>query len=123
MNERKADNKVSVTYVKGNLVLQGETYRKKVTVPKPSELIAIDPEDLERILHIPVARGQDVVIKKSIFIPYAIKARTFKQIRECYKKIKLVQPEARHVVCAYRLKGEPEYFNTDYCDDEEPGAG
>ena len=117
------ENKLETEYVRGKLQVQGETYRKKVETPQPSQLIQLTPEELDEILRLPISRSHDLNKNKSIFTPYAAKVSSHSQIRRLYAKLKLVQPDARHIVCAYRMEGGPEHYSNDYCDDEEPGAG
>ena len=46
------------------------------------------------------------------------------QIDELYLKMKMIQPNARHIVCAYWIDGfEPISQAQDYHDDGEPMAG
>ena len=40
-----------------------------------------------------------------------------------YIKLKLINPGAKHIVCAYWLADLPEPYGCDYQDDGEPGAG
>ena len=122
-SKKQGENKVEIKKVKGQLSLQGNIYRKCVTTPLPSQLIQIEPQDITRILKIPTIRGQDVVKNGSIFSAYTACVSDHQEIRDLYIKLKLIQPDARHIVCAYYLPGEPEYNNCDYCDDEEHGAG
>ena len=120
---RRGSNHVEIAYFKGSMTVQGEVYRKRVNVPKPSDLINISAQDLSRILRLPDVKSEDIKLHDSIFTAYAVPVTTHQQIRDYYVKYKLIQPNARHIVCAYLLQGEPEYYNADYCDDEEHGAG
>ena len=120
---KTGNNKAEITFARGTMMIQGETYKKRVVVPKPSELILIHPESLQTYLELPVDRGEEITLKQSVFTPYAARVKSHKDIRDLYIKLKLIQPSAKHIVCAYVLKGEPEYYNIDYCDDDEPGAG
>ena len=120
---RGSNDKYDFSYSKGNLMVQSEIYKKKVLPPKPSDLIDIEPEEIGKILKLKIDRTADIAMEKSIFLGYSAVVENHVQIRQLYQKLKLVQPSARHIVCAYYLPGEPEYYNQDYCDDGECGAG
>ena len=123
-NDRKeAESKVEIKFTGSAMYLQNEMYVKKVTPPKPSELIQLSPEEVEIILSLPITTGPTVNFKKNVFTPYVAKVTSHEQIRQLYKKLKFIEPSAKHVVCVYRLQGEPEYYNSDYSDDGETGTG
>ena len=123
LSNNKKEKKQEITRVNGQLCLGGHPYRKMVVTPKPSELIQIDPKEVSEILKLPVTRGADVFNQGNIFSSYSATVVNHKQVRDLYVKMKLIQPAARHIVCAYYLPGEPEHNLCDYCDDNEHGAG
>ena len=115
--------KPTVEYVKGKLTIQGEHYRQKIEVPSPRELIELEKEDLERIQAIKTSKSPEYKSQGSVFQTYIVKVQNFQQIRDAYIKMKIVQPTARHIPCAYWLKGQDTYYSQDYVDDGEPGSG
>ena len=112
-----------LTYIHGQIAIQGKIYKKMVTPPGPKELINITAEEIEKILKISMCKGVDIVKLNSHFIGYSVEATTHHEINEAYKKIKMIRPNARHVVCAYIINYEDEANAQDYHDDGEPGAG
>ena len=121
-NEQSA-TPAQVSYIKGKLAFQGETYSAKITVPTPKQLVDLTPEDLDNILKLPIESSQPLTKDKSIFEGYTASVNNIQQIRKLYIKMKLIQPTARHIVCAYKLPDQPAYNHNGYCDDGEPGAG
>ena len=112
-----------MSYNRGNLIIQGETYKQKITPPTASQQVNITPEDLTRILAIKTKSSQPLVKDKSIFQAYTAEVRSFSEIHELYIKMKLIQPSARHIVCAFSIEGEQHYYTRDFHDDDEIGAG
>ena len=112
-----------VKYTTEGLTIQGQVYRKLVQVPTPKQLININPENMERLLNIKTKRSKDIERSRSIFTAYTAPVNSIEQIQDLYKKMKLIQPSARHIVCAYIIDHSKSYFAKDYQDDQEPGAG
>ena len=119
-NDEEADP--GVTYTKAGLTIQGTPYRKKIKPPSPRDLLDLEADELKRILNIETKRGEQLTKDNSKFFAYLIPATTYQQIKEAYMKLKLVQPNARHIVCAYVIQG-PTFQAHDFQDDGEPGAG
>ena len=122
LNEAR-DKPLDFKYVKGKLTIQGETYTPKVSVPTPRDLVDLSPETLDSILKMSLESTTPIIREKSIFEGYIASVNSFQQIRQLYTKMKLIQPAARHIVCAYFLPGDNFYHNQGYCDDGEPSAG
>ena len=75
-------------------------------------------------MQIKTTKGPSITEQDSVFVPYAIDVSDHVLIRQAYHKIRLLNAKARHVICAYFLPGEHEkYYNRDYVDDGEHGAG
>ena len=114
---------VSIKYNSGRVVIQGTPYVKRVRPPTPKELINVPIEDLDRILKIDLPRGPQITQDNSKFVAYSAAVKDFKDIRELYIRMKLIQPNARHIPCAYIIPGEQTQFSQDFHDDGEHGAG
>ena len=112
-----------VSYTKAGLTIEGRPYRKKVQPPTPKELVNMDIDELEHILKINLKKNAELSQDNSIFSAYVGTARSHKGIRDVYRKMKLIQPGARHIVCAYYIDHPDEYYSQDFQDDGEPGAG
>ena len=115
---------LDVKFVKGSITIQNETFKPKVWVPTPKELIEIPADELATLLKSPIQSAGSVTQNKSIFQGFAVDVKDFDDIRNQYKRMKILHPTARHIVCAYFLEGNKEpYYTQGFCDDGEPGAG
>ena len=56
-------------------------------------------------------------------VPYAIDSADYTTIRQAYHKIRLLNARAKHVVCAYSIKGTEKYYCNDFVDDNDHGVG
>ena len=121
----KSGMKEELSFGKGGLQIQRIPYRKRVTPPTPKQIVGLEPEQLDKILNIKSESGAEVVQDNSVFKAYVVKANNHEEIQEAYIQMKMIQPEARHIVCAYWINDptlKPCYAQ-DYHDDGEPGAG
>ena len=113
---------INISYSAGNLIIQGERYRKMVIPPTPKELIEIPVQELQRILDIKTTQSSKLTKENSIFQAFAASVSTFAEIRNLYVQLKLNHPEARHIACAYIIDGVI-HSSRDFHDDGESGAG
>ena len=113
----------NITYTNPGLTVAGIPCRKKVVPPTPRELVNVPPEDLQRILKIPVARSDNVTEDGGVFTAYTAAVSTHKEVRDLYLKLKMVQPSAKHIVCSYWVDHPEEYYALDYHDDGEHTVG
>ena len=118
-----AETPLEIGFKSGNLMVQNQTYVKRVSTPTPEELIDIDLEQLDKVLKMKLEKGEYIIEQKSRFIAFTAPVSSFQDIREYYIKMKLAYPHARHIVCSYSLPSDEWYNHNDYCDDGEPGAG
>ena len=110
-------------YINGQITDRGKVYLKKVRPPTPRELINIPPQEIDRILKIKTARGDQFIKSNSKFIGYTAEVTSHEQINDIYRKMKMIKPSARHIVCAYSINCDEAIYARDYHDDGEPGAG
>ena len=123
-NERLQDeDKLEIKFGKGGLLIQNENYRKKVRAPTPKEIIDRTANQMTNLLKLKCVKGDAIVQDKSIFTGYTASVSSHKEIRDLYIKLKICEPSARHIVCAYRIEGSELHYCNDFWDDEEPGAG
>ena len=119
-----SENPMKVSYIKGKMAFQGETYAPKIATPTPKDMVDLTPEEIDEILKTPIESASSKIQKdKSIFESYISSVSSVQEIRRLYVKMKLIQPLARHIICAFMIPGEPKAYNIGYCDDGEPGAG
>ena len=116
--------KCNVEYVKGKMTIQGERYQQKISVPTPKDLIDVDIQRLKKVQALKLAKGAVIKQSGSIFQAFCGQVNNYQDIRDLYIRMKINHPYARHIPCAYWLKGEAEiHYNQDYIDDGEPGSG
>ena len=123
----KKEEPDEVKYTKAGLSIRGETFRQKVTVPTPKQIIDHTSEELDAILKTPLEKAGVIKQEGSSFTAYVASVDNFKDIRKLYIKMKLVEPGAKHISCSYIVDDQdtPEqpYYTRSYCDDGEPNAG
>ena len=115
----------STSYAKGGLCVNGLPYRKRVIPPTPKQIVETEPEELQRLINLQMKKGKPIMQDQSRFTAYTADVQSIEQIQEFYKKMKIIQPAARHLVCAYRIDNNtiPSCYSNDYFDDGEPTAG
>ena len=113
---------VEMKYTKYGLTIQGEAYKQRVQPPTPRELVELTPQDMTKMFEVDLKTGNTLVQDKSIFQAFTAEVKTYGQVRELYKRVKLVQPTACHIICIFWLQGKQHYYTRDFCDDGEPGA-
>ena len=75
------------------------------------------------MLSSPVCKGEEMVQENNIFRVYTLATDSLDRIQQAYLKMKLCNPKARHVICAYFVDGEDYHYTRGSCDDGEHGAG
>ena len=119
-NDGRADQ---VSYGKGGLCISNRPYRRKIVPPTPAELVNVEPEQLDHILNLKSTRGEIIKQDRSEFTGYAARVSNHDDIKEHYIRMKMIQPSARHIACAYWIQHQEPCYSRDYHDDGEPGAG
>ena len=119
------DKKMAVDYSYAKMLLDGEPWqkKKKVNVPSANDLIDLDMDSLSRVLKMHVTKGKEIKESSSRFIGYSLVPGDYKEIQEAYYKLKLLHPEADHIMCAFYMQESNDIFAQDYCDDGEHGGG
>ena len=112
-------------FVKGKIHIESRPYVKKVVPPTPSSLLEYTAKELDGIMKLPTMKGTEVHVKGNRCLAYAIDTDKYETIRQAYQKIRLMHARARHVICAFNLKGPDKEIHhlRDSCDDGENGAG
>ena len=120
---QNTDPPLEVTYQRGKMLIQNEIYHPKVTVPTPKQIVDVNPTRMKHILDMPLVQHGRITQEMSTFEAYTTSVNSYKDIRDLYIKVKLLQPGARHVICAYWIDGAEPHYCKDFCDDGEPSAG
>ena len=110
---------------KGNLLINGDTYKSSIQPPKPQIMLEQSTEDLRRIMKIKIHKGPEVEKEGNRFIGFSLAVKDLKEVEQAYIKMRLCYPGARHIICAYSIKGKESEFHllNESCDDDEHGAG
>ena len=80
-------------------------------------------QKVKQIIDTPVCKGELTKIDDNQFTGYTAPVNRLSTIQDMYLKMKLCNPKAKHVICAYYLPGEDTLSCRGYCDDGEHGAG
>ena len=122
-NKRNVASRVDMSFVKGSLKIQNETYKSKVRVPQPSEFLQLTPQEYDQIMEIKLQQGVKVSEQGNMLVGFTRPVNSFQEINQAYMKMKLKYPQAKHIVCAFKIPGEEQYYCSDYCDDGDHAVG
>ena len=89
------------------------------------DILDLKTSKLQEILKIPVCKGPEIVEQENGFIGFTYAVDNIDTINDCYLKMRLCYPKARHIICAYivETEGEEQHHCQNCCDDGEHGAG
>ena len=124
-NDNKANtaSTIEMSFFRGGLKIQNETYRKKVMAPTPEEILKMTNEELSQTLAMKIKQGRPVVEMGNKFIAHSCIVQNHQQIRMAYTHMKLMYPEANHLINSYYIPGVAKHYNQDYWDDGDYGMG
>ena len=122
-NKRSTAHKVEMSFFKGALMIQNQSYKQKVQEPDYQSILQLSSEDIERILSSRVQQGELVHKEGNNFLGFSKCISTYQEIRETYINLKLRFPQASHIMCAYNIPGVDTYYSQDYCDGGDFGVG
>ena len=108
---------------KDGLQIKGKRYVKKVEVPSVETILDLSDGDMRNIMSTELDKSDELECEGSTFIGYTLPVENYEQVQNAYIKLKLLYPDARHIVCAYSLPGVDKYYCEDFCDDEEYNGG
>ena len=123
-NKKKKDtaSHLNMEVKRGQLTINNQMYKKKVTAPKFGELLQLDPEELVKAQTATLVRTADYREKDNVFIGYGCEVSNASGIRAIYKHLKIKHANATSVTLAYNLAGTMPDLQ-DYDDDGEIGCG
>ena len=114
----QGSDQLAMTVKKGILTVENEVYKKQVQVP---DVIArVYPT---RSSTFPVIKGSPYTVDGSTFVGYSTAVCTIHDVNAAYVHVLNEEPEARSVMCGFRIPGRPFHTLQDYCDDNEHGGG
>ena len=122
---KEAGTDVDISYGKGGLQIDSKPYKKMVAEPDPTDLLKCSCQELDEIMKISTKKGPEIKSKGSAYIAYSIDTNEHSKVRDAYLKVRLQHARARHIICAYNLKGPEKEIHQyrDFCDEQEPGGG
>ena len=100
------DQQIKYAFKNKRLYVNNELQKKAIQPPTATELFNLDKQELDKIAKMQMFASAPLKEKGSKFTAYAFKVTSNTDIRRAYKKIKLMHPEADHVVLVYNLMGE-----------------
>ena len=80
-------------------------------------MLSLSKQEQEAIEHIPMVHAEATTEKHSTFRGHAVHAKSTKEVRMAYQKLRLLYPESDHIMLAYNVKG-----HTGHHDHREYGA-
>ena len=122
-NESNQATQVNMTIGRGGLHVQGEKFQKKIEPPVPTKILRYQDHEVERILKTELTPGDQFTNEGSTFFGYAIPANNLQTIEDAYIKLRILYPQAKHILCCYNVPGMPRCYYEGYCDDNETGGG
>ena len=87
------------------------------------DMLDYTTNQLEKIMDMELSKGAEIEQEGNRFIAYSLSTDSLQEVQDGYMKLKLSHPKARHIICAYLLKGSKFSKTRGYCDDGEHAAG
>ena len=122
---KQVPDRLSIDKDKKGLKVQNKVYRKQVDVPDPTKVLQMEEEELDEVLQMKINQAKKSVhAEGNTFVAYSIPANNLETVRKAYMSVKLANPRARHIICAWNLAaGGMDHEIKDYQDDEDFGCG
>ena len=109
----------------GEMLLNGNPYRKQVPPPKMKEVLtATNADKLQyRNLASDIIPGNEMEVEDTKYYSYALQCTSFEEIQIAYHSIKEKHLSATHIICGYRLFGTKVPLLQDFSDDGDHACG
>ena len=120
---KENDTKLTIKMRRGNIMVNNETMKAKVSAPTVAEIIQLTEAERETIRACKLTTGGEHVEKGSEFISYAVKVKSVAEVDRAYKKMRIKHAGATHVICAYRLDNPIGPYRQQAVDDGDFGLG
>ena len=119
-----SENKKSMELKGSVLKIDDLQYSDKIKSPSAKDILKRSTKEIENIMKIPICKGPEIEKKGNKFRAFTLAVKDHQEIEEAYLKMRVCNPEARHIICAYKLMGIENSFDAEnFCDDGEHGAG
>ena len=122
-NEANQTTKSAMTLGRKGLFIQDEPFERKVISPAPTKILSSTQDEMDRIFSTDMPSGNWFHFENNAFIAHKLIATTHEEINRAYMKMRILYPQASHIICAYRLAGLPKYHQESFCDDGDHGCG
>ena len=109
---------VNFAVKKRQLYINNQLQKKQVASPKVENLLALTMEERKRILERDMTDETLMTEKGNQFIGRAARVNSLEEVRGAYAKMKLLYPDAEHIVMAFKWAG-----SEGCCDDGENFVG
>ena len=121
---KEVDTEIDVKRTSKGLLIQEEVYTKDVDVPDPTDVLQMDETELAAVLNMKINKAKPRLHRDNIFTAYTLCTNDIKEVQKGYMHVKLANPSARHIVCAWYVpNSEKPYQECDFQDDDEHGVG
>ena len=114
---------LQMTVEKSKLKIEGKVFREAVQVTDCKSILCATQDTLKEWRKIPVHKGNPVVTEGQTFTGFTACIKNSSEVQKAYDYVKSQMPDARHVICAYRMPGRNFHELQGYVDDDEWGAG
>ena len=112
-----------LTWKKGELMVDSAQYEERVIDPTCTDILAMNKDEIRRILSFKIYPGKDKCKNGSTFMGFAARVHSIQNVIDAYKQLRYRFLDAEHVICAYRIMDPDIATMTDCSDGGELGAG
>ena len=123
VNKKKTVDKLIMSFEKGKLIVEDMEYQQKIQPPTIHAALKPMVEELSEHLAMDIDQGEIISAEGSFFQGYAAAVRNLEEVQVAYNKVKAINNDARHIMCAFRLPGKDFHYLQDYHNDSEHAGG
>ena len=98
---QESENKIQYHVKKRQLYMNNELQRKRILPPQFSDMVKMTEIEKAEVVALPIMEEVLQEEKGNIFRARACKVTSLSDIRKYYLKMKLLYPEADHIIAAY----------------------
>ena len=123
-NQRdQSSEKPKMELINGELYVNSIPYQDQISPPDPASILECTTSELDDIMKIPICKGGEIEQEGIVFTAYTLCTDSIDEVRKAYLKMRLCNPRARHIICAYYIPNKEKYMEKGYCDNKEHAAG
>ena len=116
-------NKPKLELVNGALYIGDNPFEEMIKAPNPQDMLDYTTAELNKLMDMKINKGAPVYQEDNIFYGFSVAVDSLQDVQDAYMKMRLTYPKARHIICAYYIRGDDHLHNKGYCDDGEHAAG